>query len=95
MQSETVAPVPPPRRRNGLVFRPLAQEWVVFDPSHQRLHVLNLTAALVWNQMDGVQDVSALTREVWDAFARKPDLERVRTDVEVAIKELGDKGLLA
>ena len=37
-----------PKGRSEVIFRPLDDSWVLFDPRSERVHVLNLTAALVW-----------------------------------------------
>lgn len=83
-----------PRVRDDAVFRPLAGEWVVFDPGGRRLHVMNLTAALVWSFCDGARSRDEIVREVRQAFPEPPDRESVERDVDEALATFGEKGLL-
>ncbi len=53
-----------PRGRSDLVFRRVGEDWVLFDPDLQKLHVLNLTAALVWSLCTGELDVAAIEANV-------------------------------
>lgn len=84
------APVP----RSDLVFRPLADEWVVLDPAGKRLHVLNLTAALVWGHLDGRRSTEDLAALVWEAYGRSPDRTRVAHEVETVLRDFEHHGLL-
>lgn len=83
-----------PRVRDDAVFRPLAGEWVVFDPEGRRLHVMNLTAALVWSFCDGTRTRDEIARDVREAFPEPPDAERVEQDVDEALDVFREKGLL-
>lgn len=84
-----------PRSRDDVVFRELADDWVVFDPETRRLHVLNLTAALVWTHCTGEHGVEEIVRGVRDAFDEPPPPERVREDVGEALRTFARAGLLA
>lgn len=83
-----------PRVRDDVVFRPLAGEWVVFDPQGRRLHVMNLTASLVWLSCDGTRTRDEIVREVRAAFSEPPDPQRVEEDVTEALGTFLEKGLL-
>lgn len=83
-----------PRVREELVFRPLAGEWVVFDPDGRRLHVMNLTAALVWSFCDGSRNRDEIAREVRAAFPEAPQEEEVEADVVEALRSFLDQDLL-
>jgi len=83
-----------PRVREDLVFRPLAGEWVVFDPDGRRLHVMNLTAALVWSFCDGSRSRDEIAREVRAAFPESPREEEVEADVIEALRTFLDQDLL-
>lgn len=82
-----------PMARPDIVLRRVANEWVLFDSTHGRAHVLNLTAAVIWTYCDGHHPstliADAIAREVRDAT---PD--RVRTDVDMALRRFADEGLL-
>ena len=77
-----------------MVFRPLAGEWVVFDPDGRRLHVMNLTAALVWSFCDGRRSREEIVREVREAFPEPPDRAAVESDVIEALRAFRSKDLL-
>lgn len=57
-----------PRTREDLVFRRVGEDWLVFDPRTQQIHVLNLSAALVWSFCTGDHAVEEIVREVRSAF---------------------------
>ena len=60
-------PFPPgwrPKARDDVVFRRVGEDWVLFDPVAQRVHVLDLTSALLWSFCTGESDVPSLEEEV-------------------------------
>ncbi len=67
-----------PRARSDLVFRRVGEDWVLFDPDGQRLHVLNLTAALVWSFCTGEHGVATIEEHVRRAFGDEVDDPGVR-----------------
>ena len=83
-----------PRAREDLVFRQLDDEWVVFDPETERLHVLNITSSLVWAHCTGEYTFDDIVKEVAGAFSDPVDPERVASDVESALSEFSKAGLL-
>ncbi len=83
-----------PRRRDEVVFRSLSDEWVLYDPESRRLHVLNLTAALVWSYCDGTYDLRELVRSVRAAFREAPPEDRVVEDVREALDTFARERLL-
>ena len=86
----------PPQRRTDLVFRQLdEEEWVIFDPAAERLHALNVTAALVWSRLSGELDMRQIAEEVGAAFDPPVAGENVVHDVQDTIKKFRAGGLLA
>lgn len=83
-----------PRARTDVVFRQLDDEWVIFDPTADRLHALNLTAALVWAHLDGSLDPPAIARAVAAAFDPPPAVEAIAADVVAVIERFRAEGLL-
>jgi hypothetical protein len=83
-----------PRVRDDVVFRALAREWVVYDPVTRNLHVLNVTAAMVWSLCDGEHAVDHMVQEVRDAIEGAPPEDTVRRDVLGALETLASRGLL-
>lgn len=84
-----------PRVRTDLVFRQLDDEWVVFDPETQRLHALNLTAALVWEHCTGDLTVDQIADAVARAFRETTEPSQVLADVRATVQRFADEGLLA
>ena len=84
-----------PKTREDVVFRPLADEWVLFDPRRHRLHVLNLTAALVWTHCDGETSLDDMVAELESAFAEPPQRADLVRDVEQVLQRFRNEELLA
>jgi uncharacterized circularly permuted ATP-grasp superfamily protein len=91
----TTVPASKPKRRNDVIFRQLDDEWVIFDPETDRLHTLNLTAALVWSHLTGENEPEAIAAEVATAFGSGVTADDVRDDVQAAIRQFHAERLLA
>ncbi|NIR44553.1 MAG: HPr-rel-A system PqqD family peptide chaperone [Gemmatimonadetes bacterium] len=74
------------------MFRQVDEDWVVFDPAANNLHVLNLTAALIWSHLDGEHSPREISQTVLDAFGI--DADRAAADVEAALERFRAAGLL-
>ena len=84
-----------PRWRDDVIFRQLDDEWVVFDPEADKLHTLNLTAALVWSHLTGGVERESIAAEVAAAFESGVTADDVLDDVNAAIRRFHSEGLLA
>jgi PqqD family protein of HPr-rel-A system len=80
--------------RDDLVFRRLDEEWVVYDPKTEQLHVLNRTAAAVWACLTGDATVAEIVETMHQGYGDKAP-RRVEDDVRGAIASFAEKGLLA
>ncbi len=82
-----------PMARQDVTLRRVGSEWVLFDSRHDRAHVLNLTAAVVWTYCDGSHGSSdmaaAIAREL-----RAPGPDAIRGDIEQVLKRFAAEGLL-
>lgn len=83
-----------PKARSDVLFRQLEDEWVLFDPQADELHVLNLSAALVWTHCDGARDVRGIAEAVAGAFEPPVPSGRVERDVDATLARFRDAGLL-
>lgn len=83
-----------PRAREDLVFRSLAQDWVIYDPRTRLLHVLNATAALVWSHCDGSLTPEDIADELGKALTNAPAPQAVAGDVRDALSRFATEGLL-
>jgi len=84
-----------PRGRDDVVFRQLDDEWVLFDPTADRLHALNLTAALVWSHCTGEHDPSAIAAAVGEAFDPPVAGGDILADVRATLDRFRAEGLFA
>ena len=87
----TIPPHLAPRRADGLEVRPVPDGFVVYDPSRDRLHFLNATAAFVLESCDGAMTVGDLPALVGAAF--RLDADPV-DEVEGCVQRLMSEGLL-
>jgi len=97
MQMKSGCPDPTTDRPNGrddLIFRQLDEEWVLYDSTGEKLHVLNRTAAVVWLHCSGEDSVDEIVDAVADAFDDEAPREVVESDVKRTIAEFREKGLL-
>lgn len=85
----------PVRTREGLIFRPVGSEWVVYDPAADELHALNVTSALIWEMCDGETSVEAMAEAIHDLLEGAPPVPEVVPQVRDALATLRTKGLLA
>lgn len=83
-----------PRARDDVLFRQLDDDWVIFDPVSDRLHALNLTAALIWMECTGERDIDEITDQVATVFEPAQPRDRVLSDVQAAITRFREQGLL-
>ena len=83
-----------PRVRPDVIFRQLSDDWVIFDPVSNQIHVLNLSAALVWASCDGTRGLDDIVRGVAASYDGTTE-DAVRSDVEAALDRFGLEGLLA
>lgn len=79
-----------PRAREDVVLRKVGEEWLLFDPLQQRIHALNLSAALVWTHCSGDRTAQAIADAVVVAFGTEEAREHVRPTLE----RFQDEGLL-
>lgn len=87
----TIDPDLTPRRADGLEIRPVPDGFVVYDPSRDRLHFLNGTAAFVLESCDGATAVADLPALVAAAFQLETD---PADEVDGCVRRLLSEGLL-
>ncbi len=82
------------RAREDVVFRRLEDEWVLYDPASQNMHVLNATAGVIWLHLDGTQTFEELVEHTRSAFDPPAPVEVVRDDVVRTLGRFAAEGLL-
>ncbi len=83
-----------PLGRSDVIFRPLDDTWVLFDPRAEQIHVLNLSAALVWAHLDGKSTIETVAEAVGSAFNPPQTAAQVWTDVQDTLERFREAGLL-
>lgn len=83
-----------PRGREDVVFRQLADDWVLFDPKANQIHVLNLSAALVWTACTGEASFDQIVEEVAGSYPDAPTERQVKEDVDNALARFSSEGLI-
>ncbi|HXT96890.1 MAG TPA: PqqD family protein [Polyangia bacterium] len=80
------------KRDPGLPFQTLEEETIVVDPRTREVHLLNDTAARVWELLASAQSVDALTAALGEEYDAPAD--ELRAGVEELLAGLSEKGLL-
>jgi len=94
MTHQTTDPQFSPHARDDLVFRQLDEEWVVYDPASEQLHVLNASAAVVWLCCTGESTLAEIVDAVGEAFHGDVDRKTLEEKVRQAVGSFAEKGLL-
>ena len=82
-----------PLARPDVVFRRLADdEWALFDPVANRVHALNLSAAIVWEHCYGALSVAGIVDVVRSSFPSASS--SVDENVRAVLQRLTDEGLV-
>jgi hypothetical protein len=84
--------VPEAARRDDIIFQEIGGEAVLIDPIAGRSHVINGTAARIWNQLDGSTPPQAIAHRLADEY----DVEATtaRADVDRITSSFDTLGLL-
>jgi hypothetical protein len=92
-KAQTVAPAGgKPRQAASITEYELDDDVVLYDPRNDSAHVLNGTAAFVWSLCDGDHTIEQIADELGGVFKLSPG--KVLADVQAALKNFGDAGLV-
>jgi len=80
-------------RDPGVPHQKLDEETIVVDPRSREVHLLNETAARIWELLAAPRSLDELTAALGDEYDAPAD--EVRGAVQEILATLGDKGLLA
>lgn len=83
----SLAPLVVPRRHPRVVEATLDGARALFHLDDRRLHLLNPTAAAIWDELDDATTLGALTGAVAERFGVAPD--RIRVDVARTVEQFG------
>jgi PqqD family protein of HPr-rel-A system len=81
-------------REEALPFQRLDEETIVVDPRSREVHLLNETAARIWELLETASSLDELVEALGEEYdgASPEDLRR---EVEAFLGDLGAKGLIA
>lgn len=82
-----------PRARPELVLRKAADEWLLFDADGTELHVMNLSAALVWAYCTGEFTAADITARLAEAYPAQPR-GSLAEEVHGVLQQFAEAGLL-
>ncbi|OGO22527.1 MAG: hypothetical protein A2144_02210 [Chloroflexi bacterium RBG_16_50_9] len=79
-------------RTEDVVWRKIGDEIVVIKDDGLSVHVLNKTAALIWELCADTCTSDEIAAKICERFAVSPD--EARGDVEVIVEQMGKIGLM-
>ena len=82
-----------PKSRNGLVCKKLGDEAMLYDPSNDNVHVLNITSLFIWELLDGRHTLKDIEAKMRENFSISSEIS-VLKDVSSALEDFRGKGLL-
>ena len=90
---QTVVTLPPyPRRVDAILDYEVQRDLALYDPRSDIVHMLNLTASIVWDLCDGTRSVQQIAQELAEIYGM--DAPRLETDVRQIIAEFHDTGVI-
>ena len=88
------APMTSFHRDQTLPFQRMDEETIVVDPRSREVHLLNETAARIWDLLESPASLEELCEALADEYEGATP-EVVRGEVEGFLKDLGGKGLVS
>lgn len=79
-----------PMGRDGVILRQLDDEWVIYNPLSQELHVLNQTAALVWLFCTGDKTSADIVAALQLVFGGQVSADQLASEVDGALEKFRD-----
>ncbi len=85
-----------PRGRADLFYQEVADGGVLFDSDGEKVYVLNVSAAFVWNCCDGEHTREQIVEELAEALGEKaPERKALGADVDKSLEDFRRNGLLS
>lgn len=66
---------------------------MLYDPSNENVHVLNITSLFIWNHLDGKNTLSDIEAKMRENFTISQDAN-LSADIAKTISDFREKGLL-
>jgi PqqD family protein of HPr-rel-A system len=82
------------RRATALPFQRMDEETIVVDARTREVHLLNETAARIWELLETASSVDQIVEALGEEYEGASP-EDLRSEVEAFLEDLGAKGLAA
>jgi hypothetical protein len=82
-----------PVRKEGILSRQVGEEWMLYDPENESVHVINGTAEFVWRISDGSNSTADIQKKMMETYDVS-DESRVAEDVEEIINNFEKLGVI-
>lgn len=82
-----------PQRQGHLIVHELDDDILIYDPSQDRSHRLNTSAALIWQHCDGLRSAEDLAEIL--TLHYKVDLDAALRDTQAMLQTLDSEKLIA
>lgn len=83
-----------PVRKAGVMHQRAGQNVLLYDPAADKVHVLNPTAAAIWEHCDGCCTAEQIAARLAATFAHASDHDLI-ADVQAALMIFRGEGLLS
>ncbi|MCZ6680390.1 MAG: PqqD family protein [Candidatus Poribacteria bacterium] len=82
-----------PEGRDNILYRELDDGCIVYDAESNQGHILNITAAYIWNCCDGHHSIESIARDLQGLFSL--NFEEALKHVESTIAQFQESRLLS
>ncbi len=82
-----------PKQKSGILRRKIGNEAMLYDTNQETVHILNLTAEIVWDCCDGTTRLDEVERKLKSTYKLSFDHD-VKKDLEKIITDFSNLGLL-
>lgn len=80
------------KRMAGLPWQMIDDKAVIIDPQSQKVHELNEVGSVIWQNLDGVQDIHALSEMLKNDF--ECETAMVSSDILEFCEGLAEEGIV-
>lgn len=82
-----------PLQKEGILCREIGNETMLYNPEAGNVHIINKTAAFIWNLCNGCRSPGEMADLLHDAYEVAEDTD-LAGDVEEILNSLADLGVL-
>jgi len=82
------------KRKDGISARPLGNETMLYDSESDKVHILNETGTLIWDMLDGNNNLQSIYNKFLQQFS-DINPEEIKKDIAEIIEKLFKEGLIS